>query len=69
MEICSRWCPIFESSYRADASRSQDTGETGLGLAIVKSIVEVQGGQVGVESLLGHGTTFTIALPVSAPAP
>ena len=56
---------IFERSYRADASRRQDTGETGLGLAIVKSIIEAQGGQVGVESLLGHGTIFTIALPVA----
>ena len=55
---------IFERSYRADASRQQEGGETGLGLAIVKSIVEAHGGRVSVESLLGHGTTFTIVLPV-----
>jgi signal transduction histidine kinase len=55
---------IFERSYRADASRQQETGGSGLGLAIVKSIVEAHGGQVCVESALGQGTTFTIALPM-----
>lgn len=40
-------------------------GRTGLGLALVKRLVESQGGQVGVESRVGEGTTFTFSLPAS----
>ena len=39
------------------------TGGAGLGLTISKSIVEVHGGQIGVQSQLGSGTTFTFTLP------
>jgi signal transduction histidine kinase len=56
---------VFERFYRADPSRQQETGGSGLGLAIVRSIVEAHGGRIGVESALGRGTTFTIALPLS----
>jgi len=63
---------IFERFYKADRSRTTGGG-TGLGLAIVRHIVEGHGGTVGVESALGHGSTFTVRLPASAvpepPAP
>ena len=36
---------------------------TGLGLALVKRIVENAGGQIGVESAVGEGSTFLITLP------
>ena len=39
---------------------------TGLGLALVRRLVESLGGQIAVESRLGHGTTFRFALPVAA---
>jgi signal transduction histidine kinase len=55
---------VFDRFYRAEKSRQRQGGESGLGLAIAKSLVEAQDGSVSVESVLGEGTTFTIALPV-----
>jgi signal transduction histidine kinase len=55
---------VFDRFYRADKSRSRETGGTGLGLAIVKAIVESHGGRVVVISDgLGKGSLFSIHLP------
>ena len=54
---------IFERFYRAESSRNRQSGGAGLGLAIARALVQVQGGNISVESLPGQGTTFLISLP------
>jgi two-component system sensor histidine kinase SenX3 len=54
---------VFERFYRVDPARSRATGGTGLGLAIVKHVATNHGGSVGVWSVEGAGSTFTIRLP------
>ena len=57
---------VFERFYRADASRSRQTGGTGLGLAIVKHVSATHLGDVQVFSKPGVGSTFTLRLPVAS---
>lgn len=54
---------IFERFYRIDAGRAREAGGTGLGLAIAKHIAQQSGGDVGVESKPGVGSTFWVRLP------
>jgi len=55
---------VFELFYRADASRTIDSGGIGLGLSIVKMVVEAHGGQIDMESS-PDGTAFVITLPLA----
>ena len=55
---------IFEPFYRADPSRSRDSGGAGLGLSIVNAVVAAHGGRVEVKETSGGGATFEVALPL-----
>ncbi len=56
---------VFERFWRAEKSRNQHTGGTGIGLAISQRLVELQGGEIEVESQLGLGSTFRFYLPLA----
>lgn len=51
---------IFQRFYRADPSRSRETGGAGIGLAIVKRLVHAHGGQIEATSVFGKGTKIRI---------
>jgi PAS domain S-box-containing protein len=60
---------LFRPFTQADSSTTRRYGGTGLGLMITRSFAQMMGGDVVVESAPGEGSTFTLRLPASVPAP
>lgn len=54
---------IFEPFWQVDRTQHASDGGTGLGLSVVRRLVQLLGGEIDVESRLGHGSTFTVRLP------
>ncbi len=58
---------LFTEFYRARTEETKTIPGTGLGLSIVKKLVELNGGNIALESEHGVGTTFTVFIPIARP--
>jgi two-component system, OmpR family, sensor kinase len=59
---------VFEPFFRADRSRTRETGGVGLGLALSRRVVEAHGGRIEIESEIDEGTAVTFTIPLAGRA-
>ena len=59
---------VFERFHRVEGQRGRTHEGSGIGLALVRELVTLHDGKVRVDSVVGHGTAFTVALPYRKPA-
>jgi signal transduction histidine kinase/DNA-binding response OmpR family regulator len=57
---------VFERFHRVEGTHARTQEGTGIGLALVQELVKLHGGQIQVDSTMGHGTTFTVTIPTGA---
>jgi two-component system phosphate regulon sensor histidine kinase PhoR len=55
---------VFEKFYRSDDRLSRSIEGSGLGLSIVKHVAHAHGGRITLRSTVGHGSVFTLTLPL-----
>ncbi|MBN2806569.1 MAG: response regulator [Prolixibacteraceae bacterium] len=56
---------LFDRFFQVSESKKHPHSGTGIGLSLVKSLVDIMHGKISLESELGHGSTFTVTIPVS----
>jgi len=56
---------VFDKFFRSNDPRVQEQTGTGLGLALAQEVVRLHGGEIGVESEINKGSTFTVSLPLN----
>ncbi len=57
---------VFERFHRVEGARGRSHEGTGIGLALVRELTKLHGGTADVESVVGDGTTFTVAIPLGS---
>jgi signal transduction histidine kinase/FixJ family two-component response regulator len=57
---------VFDRFHRVEATRGRSHEGSGIGLALVHELVKLHGGDITVQSQVGHGTTFTLSIPFGA---